>query len=144
MGLKDEAWRQARAAYPFHATLQTRYGDMDANAHLNNVAIARLFEEARLRFHMAARAEADAIDPSGVLLAHIAIDYLAEGRYPAEVEAGVGVEALGGRSYRLALALFQDGRAMALGQCVMVHRDGMGPAMRGALEARMVERKVRA
>ncbi|WP_448581998.1 acyl-CoA thioesterase [Thermaurantiacus sp.] len=139
MGLKAEAWRHDLAAYPFRTTLQTRYGDMDANAHLNNVAIARLFEEARLRFHMAARAEASAIDPSGVLLAHIRIDYLAEGKYPGEVEAGVGVEALGNRSYRLALALFQAGRAIALAHCVMVHRDGMEDGMRAALSTRRIE-----
>ncbi|MFN3288605.1 MAG: acyl-CoA thioesterase, partial [Sphingomonadaceae bacterium] len=135
MGLKDEGWRCEPASYPFRARLQTRYGDMDANAHLNNVAIARLFEEARLRFHMAVRAEASAIDPSGVMIAHIAIDYLAEGSYPAEVEAGVGVEAIGTRSYRLAIGLFQEGRAMALATCVMVHRDGIGEAMRAALGA---------
>lgn len=138
MGLKDEGWRCEPASYPFRASLQTRYGDMDANAHLNNVAIARLFEEARLRFHMAVRAEASAIDPSGVMIAHIAIDYLAQGSYPAEVEAGVGVEAIGNRSYRLAIGLFQEGRAMALATCVMVHRDGMGEAMRAALAARAV------
>jgi acyl-CoA thioester hydrolase len=74
-----------------------------------------------------------------VLITHIAIDYLAEGNYPGEVEAGVGVEALGNRSYRLALALFQDGRAMALASCVMVHRDGMGEATRAALSARRIE-----
>ena len=45
MGLKDDAWRRDIAAYPVRFTLPTRYGDMDANAHLNNVAIARLIEE---------------------------------------------------------------------------------------------------
>ncbi len=138
MGLKDEAWRREPASYPFCAALQTRYGDMDANAHLNNVAIARLFEEARLRFHMAARAAASAIDPSGVMIAHIAIDYLAEGSYPGDVEAGVGVETLGNRSYRLAIGLFQGGRAMAVASCVMVHRDGMPEEMRAALAARAI------
>ena len=51
MGLKDEGWRRDIAAYPVRFTLPTRYGDMDANAHLNNVAIARLIEESRVRFH---------------------------------------------------------------------------------------------
>lgn len=139
MGLRDQGWRRELALYPFRAALQTRYGDMDPNAHLNNVAIARLFEEARLRFHMAARAAADAIDPSGVMIAHVAIDYLAEGSYPGDVMAGVGVEAIGTRSYRLAIALFQDGGAMALASCVMVHRAGMGAAIRAALSARMIE-----
>ena len=57
MGLKDEAWRLDPAAYRLRLTIPTRYGDMDANAHLNNVAIARLFEESRVRFHYAIRAD---------------------------------------------------------------------------------------
>ncbi|WP_448580419.1 acyl-CoA thioesterase, partial [Thermaurantiacus sp.] len=122
MALKDEAWRHAIAGYPFRATLQTRYGDMDSNAHLNNVAIARLFEESRLRFHMDVRRDALAVDPGGVMIAHIAIDYVAEGHYPADVLAAVGVVRLGTRSYALAMALFQDARAIALAECVMVHR----------------------
>jgi acyl-CoA thioester hydrolase len=138
VALKDEAWRHAAAAYPFQATLQTRYGDMDSNAHLNNVAIARLFEEARLRFHMDVRRQALHVDPRGVMIAHIAIDYVAEGHYPADVAAGIGVARVGARSYALAMALFQDARAMALAECVMVHRTGMTPELRAALLRRSV------
>lgn len=138
MALKDETWRHAPAAYPFHATLQSRYGDMDSNAHLNNVAIARLFEESRLRFHMAVRRQVLNVDPRGVMIAHIAIDYVAEGHYPADVLGGVGVARVGTRSYALAMALFQQDRAMALAECVMVHRNGLPPEVREALAARLV------
>lgn len=139
MGLRDEAWRRDPAAYPFRATLQTRYGDMDANAHLNNVAIARLFEEARLRFHMHVRAETARIDPGAVMIAHVAIDYLSEGAYPTDVLACVGVPGVGSRSYRLAIGLFQEDAAFALAECVMVHRgEAVAPGLRSALEARRV------
>ncbi|MFQ3666548.1 MAG: acyl-CoA thioesterase [Sphingomonadaceae bacterium] len=138
MGLRHEAWRRDPAAYPFRTSLQTRYGDLDANAHLNNIAISRLFEEARLRFHMDARRMASGIDPSGVLIAHVAIDYLAEGTYPEDVEATVGVSAIGNRSYRLALALFQKGQAIAVAECVMVHRAGLAEGIRAVLDGRRV------
>ena len=46
MGLKSDSRRLALENYPLRLTIPTRYGDMDTNAHLNNVAIARLMEEA--------------------------------------------------------------------------------------------------
>lgn len=131
MGLKDDGWRRSLAAYPVRFTLPTRYGDMDSNAHLNNVAIARLFEESRVRFHYVIRAEGAEVNPGAVMIAHVSIDYLGEGEYPADVEAGVGIVSLGGSSYRLAIGLFQNGRAFALAESVMVSilpdRSGAAP-----------------
>ena len=142
MPLKDDAWRLQPARYPLRLPLQTRYGDMDANAHLNNVAIARLLEEARVRFHTALKQRHPETDPVGLMIVHASIDYLGEGSYPAEVEAGVAVVAIGRSSYRLAIGLFQEGAAIALADCVMVarNREGagaapVGPGLRYALEA---------
>lgn len=134
--LAAEPWRLAFAAYPFQVTLQTRFADLDINAHLNNVAIARLFEESRLRFHRDIRGCYQGVDPGALMIAHIGIDYLHEGRYPQDVASGVAVAHVGGRSYRLAIGLFQQGRAFALADCVMVHRDAPSPALRDALMAR--------
>lgn len=141
MALKDESWRLALASYPFRVTIPTRYGDMDSNAHLNNVAIARLVEEARVRFHWRLRDTVPETSPGGVMIVHVAIDYLGEGAYPAEVEAGVAAASVGTSSYRLAIGLFQGGTAIALADSVMVNRaaDGPGaapvsPATRAALE----------
>jgi len=136
VALKDEPWRHDLAAYPVQLRLQTRYGDMDTNAHLNNVAIARLFEESRLRFHADLGRGGVAIDPGGLMIAHIGIDYVAEGRYPADIEAGVGVAGVGTRSFRLAIGLFQQARPIALAECVMVLRSAPSEALRRALEER--------
>ncbi len=141
MALKDQAWRLALASYPFRVTLPTRYGDMDSNAHLNNVAIARLVEEARVRFHWRLRETVAATSPAGIMIVHVSIDYLGEGSYPADVEAGVAVASVGGSSYRLAIGLFQGGAAIALADSVMVNladdRSGAAPVAadsRAALE----------
>ena len=48
--MRDDARRRDPAAYATSLTLDTRFGDMDVNGHLNNVAFARLFEETRVRF----------------------------------------------------------------------------------------------
>jgi acyl-CoA thioester hydrolase len=140
VGLKDEGWRLEAAAYPRHLTLHPRYGDMDVNAHLNNVAIARLFEEARVQTLSALRGSpVGGGDPSSMMIVHVGIDYLAEGSYPDPIDAGLAVTEIGRTSFRLGLALFQKGRAIALADCAMVNlrerRPGpIGPELRAALE----------
>ena len=132
MGLKDEAWRLEAAAYPRHLTLHPRYGDMDA--------IARLFEETRVQTLSALRGTpVGEGDPSSMMIVHVGIDYLAEGTYPDPIDAGLAVTDIGRTSFRLGLALFQRGRAIALADCAMVNlkdrRPGeIGPALRAALE----------
>lgn len=126
MALKDEGWRLESAAYPVRLSLQTRYGDMDSNAHLNNVAIAQLIEESRVRFSrrlFGVTETSVAGQARSVLVAHVAIDYLAEGEYDADVESGVAVTRVGTSSYRLAIGLFQHGAAFALADSVMVVRN---------------------
>jgi acyl-CoA thioester hydrolase len=120
MSLRDDDWRRRADCYPLHFQLQSRYGDMDSNAHLNNVAIARLFEESRLRLHQEILRRGGEISPNGAMIVHIAIDYLGEGHYPEDVQACIGVIHLGRSSYRLAHGLFQQGRAFALAESVMV------------------------
>ena len=140
MGLKDEGWRLDAAAYRRRETIQTRYGDMDANAHLNNVAIARLFEETRVRMLSRLRRTPEGGDPSSMMIVHVAIDYLAEGQYPDDVDAALTVTEIGRSSFRLGLGLFQKGRAIALAECAMVNLSNRRPAaieggLRAALEA---------
>lgn len=148
--LKDEAWRLDPARYAVRETLQTRYGDMDANRHLNNVAVAQLVEEARVRFHRHLFGESEsgaALDRRAIIIAHVAIDYLAEGRYGADVETGVAVVMVGRRSYRLGIGLFQDGAVMALAESVMVVREGGADApsaIAGDMRARLEALGVRA
>jgi acyl-CoA thioester hydrolase len=141
VALNQDQWRLSLEAYPLRLTLQTRYGDMDANAHLNNVAIARLMEESRVRFHYALQVRLSSTDPSGIMIVHASIDYLGEGAYPGDVEAGVAVASIGSTSYRLAIGLFQRGKAFALADSVMVNlaedRSGsapVGPELRERLE----------
>ena len=127
MALKDEGRRLEAGAYPFALTVPTRFGDMDPNRHLNNVAVSRLFEEGRVRFHMALREQHPDIGRPHFLVAHVAIDFLSEGQYPGDVEVRIGIVAVGGASYRLAQGLFQQERAIALADTVLVHRAPDGP-----------------
>jgi acyl-CoA thioester hydrolase len=137
--MRGDPARGALATYPFTLSLDTRFGDMDPNRHLNNTAISRLYEEARVRFHMMIRAAHTEIGHPRFLVGRIEIDYLAEGHYPAKVELGLGVISVGTRSYRVGSALFQNDACIGLSEAVIVHRaeTGTGPipdVLRGVLE----------
>lgn len=141
MALKDDQRRLSHAGYPFALVVPTRFGDLDLHRHLNNVAVQRLFEEGRVRFHRHLRQTHPAIGWPHFLVAHQATDFLSEGQYPDDVDVRLGVGAIGSSSHRLALGLFQNGRAFALADTVMVHRAAKGPgsaplpeALRSALQ----------
>jgi len=41
------------ARYPFRCAIETCFGDLDTNLHINNVSLSGLLEEGRVRFHRA-------------------------------------------------------------------------------------------
>lgn len=125
--MRHDPRRLDPAAYPWTVEVATRFGDMDLNAHLNNVAVARLYEEGRVRFNWHLRA-AHPIGRPRFVVARIAIDYLDEGRYPAPVTVGFAALSLGNTSYVAALAVFQAGACFGVCDTVMVHRGDAGPA----------------
>ena len=138
--MKADARRRDPAAYLWAIDLAPRYGDMDANGHLNNVAIARLFEETRVQFNWESAALFSGDRPR-FLAAHVGIDYLAEGRYPGNLTLRLAVSHIGNSSFRMAKAAFQAGDCIALCDSVLVFRSPDGgpaaipPVLRERLEA---------
>jgi acyl-CoA thioester hydrolase len=144
--MKADPRRRDLAAYPASLTLETRFADMDVNGHLNNVAFARLFEETRVRFNRGNLRDSGPATPapgerrSSFVVAHVAIDYLAEGNYPATVTIGYAIARIGSSSFTVAMAAFQEGSCIALCDSVLVHRDPTSgpapipPALRERLE----------
>jgi acyl-CoA thioester hydrolase len=65
---------------------------------------------------------------SRYLVAHIAIDYLAEVNYPQPVTMKVAVAHIGRTSHTLTIALFSEGRCAGLAKVVLVNSDENGPA----------------
>jgi acyl-CoA thioester hydrolase len=103
--MKPEPFRLRRAAYPYFRTVPARFGDMDEEGHLNNVALAGFYEEARvsfLRHHLKSR------DGHGFrfVIANMSISYLAEAHYPGDYDIGVGVSRIGNTSFSLGAGLF--------------------------------------
>ena len=124
--LAGQAGRLDPGNYPVRFAYRTLYGDLDPNGHLNNGAFGRLFEEGRADLHHRVM-DIPAADGLILLLATITIEFLREGQYPGSVEVASAVLRVGGSSYVLAQAAFQDRACVALADCVMVKASIHGP-----------------
>lgn len=139
--MRSDPRRHDAAAYPYAVTLEMRYGDMDVWRHLNNVSAARFYEEGRIRFmdHVR-RTNADyAAHRFRLMVAHTAIDYLAEGHYPHPITVCVGLVGFGNSSYRVGEDLLQQDRCIGLSDVVLTHIGEAGsatlpPIMRSTLK----------
>jgi len=116
--------------YPHSVEVPTRYADCDPNNHINNVALAAIIEDARVRFHYAS-GFAKALPPGGqVMIVNLTIDYLAQCYYPLPITACSGVVSASGRSLRLRHLLVQNGTPAALAEAVVVYvQDGKAAAL---------------
>ena len=107
--------------FPCQREISLIFADIDTIGHVNNVAISRFFEEARVSLHRMVDSYLSAVVPKRLLLVHTDIDYLAEVFYPGDVQLGIGVASIGRTSVRHGAALFQNGRCVAVSRSVDVN-----------------------
>jgi acyl-CoA thioester hydrolase len=100
-------------SYPHVRVLDLMFSDMDIQRHVNNVAITRLFEEARSSLHRLAMQD-EAGTFTSIVLARLEVHYLREVSYPGQVEIAIGMGPSGRSSFDNVAALFQDGECAAL------------------------------
>lgn len=141
--MAPEPHRLDLARYAFKTEIAPRFGDMDALRHLNNVALASIYEEARLRFTQTFNHGPIGDERGRPMLAEVRIRYLAEGRYPGTLRCGVGAVRIGRTSYVVGQALFQEGRCIGIADTVVVWTEMSRPApippnFRDALEAALI------
>ena len=133
---RPEPWQLVAENYPVSVVMQTRFQDIDPNRHLNNVAFAALFENARVRRNRELRPWGDRPKNERSMVAAVTINYLREGQYPDDVEVSSGVSKIGRSSYVIAQAMFQNDRCIATCDSVIVCRtDGEGKPLRAAVVA---------
>ncbi len=129
-----------RAAYTYFEVEKIRFSDTDMIGHVNNVAFAALLESGRTAFahewlfpHM----------PQGVLvvMARVEIDYRRELHWPAAVEIGSRIVAIGRTSYVVGQGIFLGDACVVTGRTtlVMIDRETrkaapLGEVYRGVLE----------
>jgi acyl-CoA thioesterase FadM len=106
--MKDHHWRRQLESYDFHCTIEPRYADMDAERHINNVAVQALHAEALVRFQMHAQG---GWNPDGALLHPLQseVHFLKVTHYPEPVRCGVRLLSIDANGFRLASAVFQGG-----------------------------------
>ena len=123
--MKSDPRRLEASAYPLMIEIPTRFADVDPLRHLNNVRLAEIYEEGRVRLHREANVDAGREKGSRTVVAQVTLRYLAEGHYPLETRIGGGVSRIGNSSYEIAQGLFQDGRCIGLCDTVVVYtREG--------------------
>lgn len=113
----------SRESFPIWTTVSVRYGDLDPNNHVNNGAINQYFEDGRVGFRLQRLSKVAGDTLSGFAVVKYTANYLAPAHYPGEVEIGTVVTRIGGSSYGLGQAIFQDGKCVATAEIVTVQFD---------------------
>lgn len=125
-------WRLDLSSYPKREMKQTRFQDLDTMGHLNNVAYAALFEDARVRMNQQLGRVNRGKMAEGSFRAVVArneINYLAEGSFPEDVEIGLGIGRIGNRSFEMLAAAFQSGACIATCDTTIVMTDPKGESL---------------
>lgn len=112
--------------YPYSHVTTTRFADVDPNRHLNNVAIAAMFEDGRVRFNTSVRILGFLEGRRG-MVASMGIEYISEGYYPGEVSVHCAVESVGRSSWTCVQLLVQNDKVVAFARSVLVSLVGDTP-----------------
>lgn len=129
-------------SYPVIDEIAARYGDMDANAHLNNLALEAMHENARATMNRGVIPEAYRAGGRRLRLvtSQNTVHFLAESHWPAMIQTGAGVGRIGRTSYVASTGLFLGGTCIGVCDTVLVLLGDDGPVplpdeMRTALGA---------
>lgn len=117
-------------SYPFVDEIAVRYGDMDVNAHLNNLALESLHENARATMNRALLPAAYSGERRFRLVTtQNAVHFLTEAYWPGTIQTGAGIGRIGRTSYLASTGLFVAGTCIGVCDTVLVMLGGPdGPA----------------
>lgn len=142
--MKPDPQRADPGLYPFTHEVPPRFNDMDALRHLNNVALAAVYEEGRIAMHRALDMDGLREPGTRTVVAQVNITYLLEGHYPQSLFVGCGLTRIGGSSYTIAQGLFQDGQCIGVCDTVIVNTKAgrshrLAPGFRAVLETLLID-----
>ena len=115
--------------YPVVDAIQARYGDMDSNAHLNNLALESLHENARATMNRSLFPDIYDVTTRRLRLvtSQNAVHFLAEVHWPGTIQTGAGVGRIGRTSFVASTGLFVDGTCVGVCDTVLVLLGDDGP-----------------
>lgn len=127
-----------REAYPFRLDIRTRFGDIDTNRHVNNVALAGWYLDALAELHLDVLGYPTGGPLDGLQPSSLTVQYLAEVHYPGIYQLRVGVLELDDDTVSYACGLFDGPRCIGLAQARGAHHapavDGDRVELAAALE----------
>lgn len=106
-----------------------QYADLDANGHVNNVALMRVFQEVRARHY---RMIKELAGPTlRLVIANVSCSFHKQLFWPGRLECTFGVDLLGRASFQGAFVARDaaDGAVACQGRCVMSFVDASGRAV---------------
>jgi acyl-CoA thioester hydrolase len=116
-------------SYPFVVETQGRYGDMDANGHMNNLAVESLHEDVRARMNRTVMPGVydNGRRPFRLVSAQNVVHFLAESTWPSVFRAAIGVGRIGTSSFVASSALFIGDACISTCDTVLVVVGDDGP-----------------
>ena len=115
--------------YPVQDSVDARFSDMDANGHLNNVALETLHENTRATINR--RVFPSVYDRASrvlrIVTSTIVVHYLREAPWPAVIQTAIGIGHVGRTSFVASTGLFLDDQCISLCDTVLVLLGDDGP-----------------
>lgn len=106
--------RLVRENYPFRYDVRTRFGDLDTNRHVNNVALAGWYLDGLAELHTDVLGYPEGGPLDGLAPSSLHLEYLDEVRFPGIYQLRVGIRELVDGAVSYECALFDGPRCLGL------------------------------
>lgn len=108
--------------FPLKTFDKVRYPDTDRQGHVNNAVFATFLETGRVEVLYNPEYPI-LVEGSSFVIASLKLDFLAEIKWPGQVDTGTGILKIGNSSIRIFQKLFQNEKCVANAETVIVQVD---------------------
>lgn len=113
--------RLVRENYPFRVDVRTRFGDLDTNRHVNNVALAGWYLDGLAELHQDVLGYPTGGPLDGLSPSSLSVQYRDQVHYPGIYQLRVGVLEIDEDTVRYACGLFDGPRCIGLAEALGSH-----------------------
>lgn len=114
----DTRWLEP-SLYPEHVIVRPRFQDLDTLGHVNNVAMAAMFEDARVRFNHPMR-EHFQTQTVRTMVAGQTLNYVNECHLRPDLDFHIGIGRIGGSSWVMQACAWQEDTPVLLAMATLV------------------------